>query len=192
MPWRTLSKLSVLAGGAVALAAPVLLAGVAAADDAPAAVSTVSLSRPLELEPAPTPLGSVAIKVSVHVKGGTLQLSSDTVVVTLHETSPGHLVGRYEGVRVLDARGTMPGWQLIADAQTPVRIAPDPVVPVQGSEEGLLTGTVAAPGSERALLGGAAPGHGAGVYELSGRVELDLEDSATAQETVVSLALHLR
>jgi hypothetical protein len=186
--WRTLTKLGFLASGAMAVVAPVALAGVAAADDAPGPAPQTVLTQP-----AVTSV-STGIKISIHVKGGTLQLSSDTIEVALRATSPGHLVGRYEGVRVLDARGTFPGWQLVARASAlggvgSLRVTPDPTVPVEGAPDGLLDAPTADVGSDGALLGGASAGHGAGVYELSGGVELDLDGGAAPDTVTLSLEL---
>jgi hypothetical protein len=197
--WRTFSALGLLATTAVAAVAPVVLASAASAHvtGAPSSVSEPAVETVAAPAAQSEATASVGIKITVHVKGGTLQLSTGHVMVDLQPTAPGHYAGRYEGVRVLDARGTRAGWQLTARTSmaTPagtVRVTPDAVVPVEGSPDGLLAAGAADAGPAGALLGGASEGHGAGVYELSGLVELDVPGGVVRPAASLDLALDLR
>ena len=191
MVWSAPGKLVAVVLGTVAVVAPMTLAGAAYANADASPPPAVAPS------PSPAPTASAGINVTLHVKGGTLQLSADHVEVTLQRTASGHFVGRYEGVRVLDARGTMPGWQLTARISTAtpagsLRVEPDPMVAVYGSSDGLLDPGDGDVGDGGALLGGASAGHGAGIYELSGRVDFDVADGAMTPGASIDLLLEVR
>lgn len=186
-------------------------------------VQVVAAASSLRSDPAHVALaarnseGSVSPSISgeileqtldLNVVGGPLRLetSSASVVLTRRPGSDREWIGTMPPVRVVDARGTLAGWEVrwfmesveldgsIARRPDWATVSVDPAGPVvvDGAPEGLEAGgrrPATRPG--RALMH-AMPGNGGGTYEADGTVLVKLPGSVSAEHMVVNLTFALR
>jgi hypothetical protein len=143
---------------------------------------------------------SVGINVHTRVLGGQFQLATDHLDIDAQRQDGNRFVGRFDDVRFMDVRGTYAGWTLSASVtkvdvdghsvDATVRVVPDDIVVLNGFTTGLEN-----PGPQGGAasfeLGRATAGCGAGIYAVSGSVEVDLSGDVEADGVTLGLDLQL-
>jgi hypothetical protein len=137
--------------------------------------------------------GTTATEViELTVVGTVLALASDPAPrVELRSTGNGSkLRGVLPPVRVIDARGTLTGWQVEwATTDEDVVLDPDAPVVVAGVADGLVRGRAARATAAPRIVFGACAGSGGGTYEGGATVTADR--SADAGDGEVTLELRV-
>ena len=127
---------------------------------------------------------NVTIPIHVTVRGGRLELAATHLSLELTRVDARHYTASLDNLRFMDTRGTYTGWDLTASnaavtvdgraASASVRVAPDDVTVVNG-----IAGGIENPGTQDAtagtiVLAHASTGCGAGIYAVSGTVDVEL------------------
>jgi hypothetical protein len=163
-----------------------------------------------EPDPQPRPARTVEPtgareSLAVTISGGDLDVGPDTVVVTLVADSDGVLRGSIEDVRVVDARGTLVGWQLLASTDgvltTPggrrldahkVFVRDASVAPVDGQDAGLQAWSRRRIDRHGAAVARAKRHYGGGTYRVDLELEVDVTPPKNQQEpSTATLVLDL-
>jgi hypothetical protein len=197
-----IAAMLVTAGGALALIPAAFAEGSSASDAAPNAPTAADCRIPVPTSGATPSAGDASVTIPIHVtvRGGSLQLSTDEVDVPLTAVSAHELAGRFEHVRLLDARGTYAGWTLrgtVIDTdvdgrsvEARVRVIPDDAIAIDGFADGLVnSGDQAA--DDGVVVASAVAGCGAGIYEVSGTVRVELPADVHPEAGTLRLGLHL-
>ena len=142
--------------------------------------------RAASVESAPRAVTEVVV---LQVLAGSLTLATPSVTVALRREGDGRWAGDLPPVRVVDARGSLVGWQVrwaltdvVVDghaARGSLVVAPGTPVVVDGLSAGLHSGRR---GSH--VLFAAEAGTGGGTYEAGAGLSLDLGDRDAGTVTV--------
>jgi len=164
--------------------------------------------------PAPTPatqpslVASPAVSsdvresLTVSIVGGDIEISPRTATVTLVAGNDGVLRGTLDDVRVVDARGTLTGWRVVASTDgvltTPsgtrvdahkVFVRDASVAPMDGQAAGLQAWPRKRIDRHGAEIAGATRRHGGGTYGVEIELEVDVtppkKQAAPSTATVV-------
>ena len=136
--------------------------------------------------PGPTPgagpvLGQAQQSLVVEIRsGGPLQVTPSWVAVVLHRDGD-HWVGHLGPVQLVDPRGTLAGWHVVASIMSSrdegISIVPGQPTAIAGRQSEVTAGgtqlvhrgdgSVPMPGDDGTVLMSAAPGGGGGTFSVS-------------------------
>ncbi len=148
----------------------------------------------------PTPgagpvLGQAQQELAVAIRsGGPLRVTPSEIAVVLHRDGD-RLVGHLGPVQLVDPRGTLAGWHVVASFAAPgtgaVLLVPGPPTAVSGRQSEVTAGrSESLRGNHRVVLMSAAPGGGGGTFSISPTIVVRHPGPSTVRTVLVTVGAY--